>query len=141
MEELFVSKDLSRRLKKLQFDKPCIRYIFTGDSLINVYPVIDEHIKVANNWNKDGLCVSVPMRQQVLDWLYETHGIEPYYEHGNNPDNFYPVVNWFSKRIQHNWRHFTSHWFNTPNEAIDSAIDEALKLLENGTNIKENQVN
>lgn len=133
MEELFVSNDLSRRLKKLNFDKPCIRYIFTGDSLAGTQPVIDEHIKVAKNWNEDGLCISVPMRQQVLDWLYETHGIEPYYQHGNKPDIFYPIVNWFSKRIQHNWMNFTSHWFDTPNKAIDSAIDESLKLLENGT--------
>ena len=69
MERLFVDYAQARRLKEAGFDLPCFRYYYIGDTGTNQDHDIESTPSKAKNHNEDSLCVSRPLRSQVLQWF------------------------------------------------------------------------
>jgi hypothetical protein len=131
MEELFVNLDIAKQLKKIQFDKPCMRYLFLAVPDENT--IITEPLSLAKNWNEDGLCVSIPMRQQVLDWLYEKYNvwIDPYIN--VHPDTKEIIFSYRIYTIIEGKRYsklMVDGFNSTPNGLADQAIKQVLKRIE-----------
>jgi len=78
MKEQFVSISIAEVLKQKGFDEPCMAYVYTGDTSNNVDryvygPIIPEGIVVCDDWNKYDMTYSLPLWQQVIDWLRKKH--------------------------------------------------------------------
>jgi len=81
---LFVSKELAKTLTEKKFDKPCLAHYFvfgegkkrTNSELFigGEFPSVSEkEEELQKNAYHD---ISVPLYQQVIDWLREVHNIE-----------------------------------------------------------------
>ena len=81
MKEQFVSLAIAQQLKEKGFDQSCMAYVYTGDTGTNV----DQYVYGAishdgnpryENYNAPDMSYSLPLWQQVIDWLREKHDID-----------------------------------------------------------------
>ena len=129
--EMFVSYELATRLKEKGFDIPCIRL---KNNISNI-----EEEKNWYNWNDVDMFVSIPLYQQVVDWL-DLKG----YNISIKPEYYYEGINWnwqiFWYLPQEEWTEFLVNdgtmmygdngEYNTRLEATIAAIEKALELIK-----------
>ena len=75
MEKEFVPYELASRMKQLEFDEPCFRYIYAGDTGNNVDIPCEVLPSKAENFNEDYLCISTPTCSQAFRWFREKYHI------------------------------------------------------------------
>lgn len=142
MNHLFVPYELALKLKEKGFDEECFgNYDCWSKNesarlMIGVYPYFlgQEYAK-----RFDKTCILAPLYQQVIDWLLIKHQIS--IEPEINPDlrwiiDFVPNVTKTHKGSG-NFTFFTDskkltndyQGFSTKYEALNKAIEEALKLI------------
>jgi len=73
MKNYFVNYNQALALKKLGFDMPCFRYVYTGDTGNNIDRYEEVEPSRAINYNHDSLCISQPLKSQVLEWFRNAH--------------------------------------------------------------------
>ena len=71
----FVPFEQALELKELGFDIPCYKYIYIGDTGINVDHYLEVEPTKARNYNEDSLCVSQTTLSQAFRWFREKYGI------------------------------------------------------------------
>jgi hypothetical protein len=147
MNNLFVSYEISLKLKEKKFDKLCLAYYqHIKESIQNVSFIIgkrDKYTKIVEE-NGDVVFVSAPTYQQVVDWFREKHNLvldvfqeletyeglefdepqgDPYYT------GFWEVD--ISKYKKYEETHIVEvkQVYKDYYEAWDKAITEALKLI------------
>jgi hypothetical protein len=69
----YITRPQAERLKKLGFDEPCFKYVYTGDTGNNVDRYLEVKPSLAKNFNDDSLCISIPLLQQVFKWSLENY--------------------------------------------------------------------
>lgn len=70
MENLFVSVQTAQLLKEKGFNEPCIKYIYQGDTANNTDIECECIFSQSKDWNNEGLCISIPLYCQVIDWIF-----------------------------------------------------------------------
>jgi hypothetical protein len=75
MEKEFIPYELALRMKQLGFDEDCCKYVYVGDTGINVDHYLEVEPSKAKNYNKDGLCISQPLFQQAFRWFRENYNL------------------------------------------------------------------
>jgi len=158
MEKLFVSYEVAAKLQKKGFDDGCLGYYWNWDShnyeggeLGNIQLYIKEEIayfytNTSKSYNKPttawmlGLeegktfhCVA-PLYQQVIDWFFEKHEISIEVSFINMPGiNYfgwdYNIVHTTKKRPVDADFGTVCGTFKGKKEALDKAIEEALKII------------
>lgn len=152
MKHLFVPYNLALKLKEKGFDEPCITKFETYIDKTKLYPVLgtlglntpyeNEYHgydqKIINDTEKHWVftgyknsvldhgnsIVTAPLYQQVIDWFRDKYNLvlEASYS--------YSLRNYQSKIVKSNgqgWVFFEIH--DNYYEALDEAIEEALKLI------------
>jgi hypothetical protein len=149
-EKEFVVYPLAYRMKKLGFDKPCFAY-FCNDR--RDFKLEFTNLKLAKNWNgieselwkspiyedrkieevKESLdernllflWTSAPTWQSAFKWFRKEHNLSSHVEEGDNPKNYYPVINNESHRYN------TAMWFDTYEEAELACLIKLIEIVEN----------
>lgn len=120
LKDLFVIFDIAKQIKEHGFKDRCFGYFLVRNSLI---------IETADFGKGLLLC---PTYQQVIDWLREEHNI-----------HIELAIDWTDKENQLSQKNYsyclniknddknTGVWnyFNTYYEAVNAAIEQALKLI------------
>ena len=65
----------SKILKTLGFDIPCIKYLWHDPSLKDLVSLSYSSDVISSNWNSEDVFTSVPLLQQVFQWLRIKHNI------------------------------------------------------------------
>jgi len=71
----FVSYEEALALKELGFNEPCYKYIYIGDTGINVDHYLEVVPSKARNYNEDSLSISQPTYSQAFRWFRDEVGI------------------------------------------------------------------
>ena len=132
MEKEFVSYEQALSLKELGFDKPCFKYIYTGDTGTNCNHYLEVEPQKAKNYNEDDLCISQPLFSQAFKWFRQKY---------NLPSHI--ATYW-----QHDWNNYSYQWYVVENkkeyscinhyksyeEAESACIDELIELAKQQDN-------
>ena len=73
VEKEFVPYEEALALKELGFDEPCFKYIYIGDTGVNVNHDLEVEPSKAKNFNSDDLCISIPTYSQAFRWIREKY--------------------------------------------------------------------
>ncbi len=131
MEKEFVPFELSLKLKLIGFDEPCLA-VYRGGSLygsgtsVNRY-YDDGHWELEKNSNYGGKIyqwVSAPTFSQVFRWFRDNYGKLSHIEQGDNPKNYYPVIDNGSHKYN------TAMWFDTYEEAELACLVKLIEIAE-----------
>ena len=71
----FVSYEEALELKELGFNEPCFKYIYIGDTGINVDHYLEVEPSKARNYNADSLSISQPTFSQAFRWFREKYNL------------------------------------------------------------------
>lgn len=69
----FTNYKQSLRLKELGFNEPCFKYIYTGDTGINVDHYLDVEPSKAKDYNAMNLCISQPTFSQAFRFFRKNY--------------------------------------------------------------------
>ena len=139
MKKLFVSYELAVRLKEKGFNEPCFAIYDNGRFLLRYKSInskLKRNVKMDKKINQP--LVSVPTFQQVTDWLREKHDIHIHISRlycyvDNKPRTFDGWCVYVDNGIEDSDLEcnsmFIKTFYPTYNEALDKAIEEALKLI------------
>lgn len=75
MEDLFVPYEIALEMKLLEFDKPCCKYVYTGDTGTNCNRFEEVLPSKAKNYNAEDLCVSQPTFAQCFKFFREKYNL------------------------------------------------------------------
>ena len=133
MQEQFVTYDIALKLKTLGFNKNCFAYHYKPDN--NAEVDIYDPPTVAKNWNGEATCISLPLWQQVEEWLRERHNIQlsifPDYD-GDGVETVWDcnIVNlcWGTYK-EHHIEDYIRNSDKDRSKCLETAILRALELL------------
>jgi hypothetical protein len=109
IEKHFLEKSLALKVKQLGFNEPCLMY---WDNKGDLKPHNPPH------YYKNGVFVSTPMIDQVLDWCgekYNTHGCIEIYEQG-----------WAYSIVRGEYEFFSGANYATRSEALNKLLEDLL---------------
>ena len=84
MKEQFVTFNIASKLKELGFDEPCLGLYYkidtdNGKDWLLDFPRLDykdnKHSSILELFNTNENCITVPLWQQVIEWLKVNHKI------------------------------------------------------------------
>jgi len=75
MEKEFIAYEQALALKELEFDEPCFKYIYVGDTGNNIDHYLEVVPSKAKNYNEDSLSISQPTFSQSFRWFREKHNL------------------------------------------------------------------
>jgi hypothetical protein len=75
MEKEFIAYEEALALKELEFDEPCFKYIYVGDTGNNIDHYLEVVPSKAKNYNEDSLSISQPTFSQAFRWFREKHNL------------------------------------------------------------------
>ncbi len=142
MKNLFVSYELAVIAKEKGFIEPCIKYYLVGSktSIINGK---DRYLE-GYNYNSLKTRASMPIYQQLIDWLRENHKIhlQIVYESGNWCFIIYKLPSIKDLKFAESgkcedgdlWKDshlINTDWFHQENDSYYSALDAGLKEVLN----------
>jgi hypothetical protein len=108
MKHLFIPYELALKLKEKGFNEPCFGFYIQGV----LHPKLPDSTTIL---------LHAPLYQQVIDWFREKHDI---FISPENRNEHLIVRGWNRKTCEH----FVGD-SNEPKEALNKAIEEALKLV------------
>ena len=76
MNKEFVPYEQALKLKEIDFDEPCYKYVYVGDTGTNVDHYLEVEPSKAKNYNEDDLCISQPTFSQAFRWFREKYDID-----------------------------------------------------------------
>jgi hypothetical protein len=118
MEKEFVTYEMAFKLKQLGFNEPCFGW-FTDF----------EHFYLNNIKNgkmfKDNNGCLAPTWQSAFRWFREKYDLFTHIEKGENPKNFYPIID----NISHKYN--PKLWFDTYEEAELECLKKLIEIVEN----------
>lgn len=137
MKHLFVSYEIAKQLKDKGFDKPCFAHYNPNGVFMRKIMCSDEDndhtlsIKDIMEHKADGY-IEAPLYQQVLDWLDLKQNINIWVDCSSKRQwmwtiNFIEKGDYIQSDDDDNTDDRT--WWETKTEALDKAIEKALKLI------------
>ena len=140
----FVPYELALRMKQLGFNKPCL-FAWCNKGGWNKYtgkeePIIQVLRTDGNpfgdffegkNWNievvhntKNSIQCSAPLYQQAFRWFREKYDLFTHIEKGENPINFYLIID----NVSHKYN--PKLWFDTYEEAELACLEKLIEIVE-----------
>ena len=116
MESLFVPYEIALKLKALGFDEPCFGSYIFGDKL---------SIKYSEDQFITESCCLAPTFSQAFRWFREKYGLFTQVERGQNPTNYYPIID----NVSH--RYNADLWFDTYEEAELACLNKLIEICKN----------
>ncbi len=131
MEKEFVNYNQALKLKALGFDEPCFgKYLSSLQNDWKVYELIlemgmnEEFEDNRNIYLLEGAC-SAPTFSQAFRWFREKYDLFTHIERGENPKNFYPIID----NVSHKYN--PKLWFDTYEEAELACLEKLIEIVEN----------
>jgi hypothetical protein len=125
MEKEFVPYNLALRMKQLGFDEDCCKYVYVGDTGINVDHYLEVEPSKAKNYNKDGLCISQPLYQQAFRWFRKKYNLKSCIMFRTNMEDDKEYYDWLIKGQEVVYRHFNSY-----EEAELTCLEKLIEIVE-----------
>ena len=130
MTQEFAPYEPSLSLKELGFDEPCFgTYLSSFQSDWKVYELIlemgmnEEFEDNRNIYLLEGAC-SAPTFSQAFRWFREKYDLFTHIERGENPKNFYPIID----NVSHKYN--PKLWFDTYEEAELACLKQLIEIVE-----------
>ena len=141
IEKELVPHELSLRMKLIGFNEPCLAY-YSKYNDSNRPPHLAINFKHSLKSNSDfrylqtrpsgeGLFIGIdeggcacPFITQAFRWFREKYGLFTQVERGQNPTNYYPIID----NVSH--RYNADLWFDTYEEAEIACLEELIKMVE-----------
>lgn len=126
MKHLFIPYELAVIAKEKGFNEPCLaRYDI--DKTISQTNIESNSNGFNEQVTNDNLLVMVasPLYQQIIDWFREKHNVIIYVD-ARNDLKFKGVRKYYIRDI---WRENYTNSFNNHYEALNKAIEDALKII------------
>lgn len=126
MKHLFVPYELALKLKEKGFDERCFGH-YVEPCLIHLINEEALFVETSTLKDKDFVIINAPLYQQVIDWFREKHTIHVAASSFTVYNGRYGYQYERGGRTSSGWTpHFEG---NSYYEALDKAIEEALKLI------------
>jgi hypothetical protein len=125
MEKEFIPYELALRMKQLGFDEDCCKYVYVGDTGINVDHYLEVEPSKAKNYNKDGLCISQPLFQQAFRWFREKYNLKSCIMFRTNMEDDKEYYDWLIKGQEVVYRHFKTY-----EEAELACLEKLIEIVE-----------
>ena len=128
MKHLFVSYEIAKQLKEKGFDEKCLGYINQeGKTYLFDFMLLDQY-GLESNEEYEGILS--PLYQQVIDWFREEHRLFITIIDGDKRnDNIFYWFQVYDLNKQSAVVAVLDQEYKTYYEALDKAIEEALKLI------------
>ena len=119
MEKEFIAYEEALALKELEFDEPCFKYIYVGDTGNNIDHYLEVVPSKAKNYNEDSLSISQPTFSQAFRWFREKH-------------NLGAIVSQFGYAIENQYGQATNFELENKNPLPyeEAELDCLIKLIE-----------
>ena len=124
-KKLFISLELSKIAKEKGFKEPCLACYDKCD-MLSTY---SGSLFKPKNYNNSGYCKSAPLYDEIIDWFNIKHNIDivvmPKYK---------DLGKFYGGYIQRDSDSINKSYgsnFKTRKEALDKAIEDAFKLIDN----------
>ena len=119
MEKDFLPYELAVKLKALGFDEPCFKCKVIGQEHLDYtssdYDDFPEQKEVE---------VLIPTFSQAFRWFREKYNLFTHIEKGENPKNFYPIID----NVSHKYN--PKLWFDTYEEAELACLKQLIEIVE-----------
>ena len=134
MKQLFVTLEIAITLNEKGFNDPCFAYYNSHNEFMYFADV-----KNCNTNSEFGFYPTVPTYQQVIDW-FDLKGIIMEFDFTDNQSEYGfqfslsergKYTDYVDEDMTHQCKkhYFFNQYFNTRYEALNKAIEEALKLI------------
>jgi hypothetical protein len=125
MEKEFIPYELALRMKQLGFDEPCFNlYHLNRRELMYVCPNIGEVATYKyDNHNKTNH-ISAPTFSQTFRWFREKYDLFTHIEKGENPKNFYPIID----NVSHKYN--PKLWFDSYEDVELTCLTKLIEIVE-----------
>jgi hypothetical protein len=127
----FVPYNLALRMKQLGFDEDCCKYVYVGDTGINVDHYLEVEPSKAKNYNKDGLCISQPLYQQAFRWFRNEHGLKSWVEEHTIDTFIYQI----RPHVLSDYKEGEIYVYNTHEQTELACLEKLIEIVERN-NIK-----
>jgi len=126
MKHLFVSYEIALQLKEKGFDEDCFGFYNNADGNVWIKHEIPNDIKEIYTGD-----IAAPLFQQVVDWFREKHDLHISIESYNQDEKEKEIEYEYSYIIvtRKNYPTVPNLFYNTYYEALNEAIEEAVKLI------------
>jgi hypothetical protein len=131
MEKEFIPYELALRMKQLGFDEPCFNlYHLNRRELMYVCPNIGEVATYKyDNHNKTNH-ISAPTFSQTFRWFREKYDLFTHIEKGENPKNFYPIID----NVSHKYN--PKLWFDSYEDVELTCLTKLIEIVESKSELK-----
>ena len=124
MTQEFVPYELAVKLKELGFDEPCIAIYSNANPKTGLYTLKKYRLKLIKQASQKDKGVKAPLFQQAFRWFREKYDLFTHIEKGENPKNFYPIID----NVSHKYN--PKLWFDTYEEAELACLEELIEIVE-----------
>ena len=131
MEKEFIPYELALRMKALGFYEPCFNlYHLNRRELMYVCPNIGEVATYKyDNHNKTNH-ISAPTFSQTFRWFREKYDLFTHIEKGENPKNFYPIID----NVSHKYN--PKLWFDSYEDVELTCLTKLIEIVESKSELK-----
>ena len=128
VDKEFVSYEEALALKQLGFNEPCYKYIYIGDTGINVDHYLEVEPSKARNYNEDSLCISQPTWSQAFRWFREKYNKLSAIDHSTG--GWYFVIREIGGSTDPVLKAIADGGFKTHEEAEFACLRKLIKIVE-----------
>ena len=125
MEKDFVPYPLALRLKEIGFNEPCFGYYDGNHNFNYMFEGKPENFSYRKfplghsvGW------ISAPTFSQAFRWVREKYDLFTHIEKGENPKNFYPIID----NVSHKYN--PKLWFDTYEEVELACLKQLIEIVE-----------
>lgn len=126
-KDLFVPFELALALYNLGFNEPCLKYqwIDKKHSEWMSHSIKQSIFCFQKEYqeNKQIYTISIPLYDQAFNWFRKNYNLLSHIEKGNNPENYYPVIDNAS------YRYKPESWFTSYEEAQLDCLKKLIKIV------------
>ena len=119
MTQEFVPYELAVKLKELGFDEPCFGY-YNGNYEFTFF--VD--VRSCNTNSEFKFYPTAPTYSQAFRWFREKYDLFTHIEKGENPKNFYPIID----NVSHKYN--PKLWFDTYEETELACLEKLIEIVE-----------
>lgn len=135
IEKEFVTYPLALRLKAIGFDKPCVKYVYLGDTGTNCNVDGEVLPSKAQNFNADSLSISRPTYSQAFRWFrdnYDLWNCIQKYASSDSPTRCYYELKGdnINTDKDESPNSYMSGWFNSYEEAELECLNKLITIIE-----------
>jgi len=138
MKEQFVTLAIAKELKLLGFNEPCMIHVYTGNTAVNVDTYHECLPRLADDFNKIDMCISIPLWQQVLQWFREKHNFHIEIHNGCSKKEMDMYFNKYKAKVVNTKFYnddirntiFNTYYFDTYEDVLENTILHVIETIK-----------